>query len=90
MKKLILVVTILFFSSTAWAELIDRGGGLIYDSTWDITWLQDANYAVTSGFDSDGKMDWNIAMSWTSGLEYYDSVRDVTWSNWRLPIACSK
>ena len=29
----------------AHAVLIDRGGGLLYDSVLNITWLQDANYA---------------------------------------------
>ena len=29
------------------AELLDRGGGLIYDDVLNITWLQDANYAAT-------------------------------------------
>lgn len=45
-------------SGGASASLIDRGGGLIYDSTKNNTWLQDANYAKTSGFDADGKMYW--------------------------------
>ena len=30
-------------------ELFDRGGGLIYDDVLNITWLQDANYALTTG-----------------------------------------
>ncbi len=85
MKKLILVITFLLFSSTAHAFLIDRTGGLIYDTRHNITWLQDANYAMTSGFDSDGKMDWNTATSWVDNLEYYDSARDTTWTDWRLP-----
>ena len=36
--------------SSANAALIDRGNGLIYDSYLNITWLQDANYSVTSGY----------------------------------------
>ena len=32
------------------AALFDRGGGLIYDSDLDITWLKDGNYAQTSGY----------------------------------------
>ncbi len=47
MRKLILVITFLLFSSTAHAMLIDRGGGLIYDDVLDITWMQDAYYAAT-------------------------------------------
>jgi sugar lactone lactonase YvrE len=61
------------------AELIDRGGGLIYDTVLDVTWLQDANYAQTSGYDSDGRMTWNEAVAWADSLEYGG------FSNWRLP-----
>jgi hypothetical protein len=67
------------------AALIDRGGGLIYDNVLNITWLQDANYAQTSGFDADGRMTWPNANAWAAGLSYFDSVRNVTWTDWRLP-----
>lgn len=30
-------------SSSANAALVDRGGGLIYDTILNVTWLQDAN-----------------------------------------------
>lgn len=76
---------VLSVSTLAHAELHDRGGGLIYDDVLDITWLQDANYASTSGADDNGRMKWSQAMEWVQGLEYYDSVRDVTWTGWRLP-----
>jgi hypothetical protein len=46
----------LALSTSAHATLIDRGNGMIYDSDQDITWLQDANYAMTSGYDTDGSM----------------------------------
>ncbi len=66
-------------STTAQATLMDRGNGMIYDSDQDITWLQDANYAKTSGYDDDGRMYWDEAMAWVDGLIYggYD--------DWRLP-----
>lgn len=76
---------LLVISSPSPAELIDRGGGLIYDTELDITWLQDANYASSSGVDEDGAMSWDSANNWASNLEYYDSVRNVVWSDWRLP-----
>jgi len=66
-------------------RLVDRGGGLIYDSDLDVTWLQDANYAKTSGFDADGRMTWTTATSWAANLTYYDSIRNVTYDDWRLP-----
>ena len=50
-----------FSIGSAQAELFDRGGGLIYDDAQNITWLQDANYAKTSGYDSDGKMTFSEA-----------------------------
>lgn len=72
-------------SGTAQAALFDRGGGLIYDSDLNVTWLQDANYAKTSGYDTDGLMDWSQATTWAANLSYYDNVRNVTYTDWRLP-----
>jgi hypothetical protein len=63
------------------ALLIDLGGGMIYDTDYDLTWLQDADYSRTSGFDADGFMTWNEAMDWASGL-VYGGLDD-----WRLPSA---
>ena len=83
MNKLLvfLCVVLLFFGfvGMANATLLDRGGGLIYDDVKDITWLQDANYAKTSGYDLDGKMTWDNAVAWADQLVYggYD--------DWRLP-----
>lgn len=74
-----------FASGAAQAALIDRGGGLIYDDVLNVTWLQDANYAKTSGQDTDGKMNWTAANAWAADLSYYDSVRNVTYTDWRLP-----
>jgi hypothetical protein len=31
-------------SGAAQADLVDRGGGMIYDTTRNITWLADLNY----------------------------------------------
>ena len=44
----------LAMSGAAQAALHDRGGGLVYDDVLNVTWLQDANYAQTSGYDADG------------------------------------
>lgn len=52
-----------------------------YDSDRNITWLADANYAQTSGFDADGRMVWAAAMSWAAALDPYGS--GIT--GWRLP-----
>ncbi len=66
-------------AGSAQAALIDRGGGMIYDSDQKLTWLQDANYAQTSGHDIDGRMNWGNATSWAAGLSYGG------YSDWRLP-----
>lgn len=67
----------LLASSAAQAALVDRGGGLIYDTELNITWLQNANI--------NGAMTWSQANTWASNLSYYDSVRDITYTDWRLP-----
>jgi hypothetical protein len=45
----------------------------------DITWLQDANYAKTSGYDADGRMTRGKAIAWADQLTYGG------FSDWRLP-----
>lgn len=69
----------LSLSGAAQATLIDRGSGLIYDDVLNITWLQDANYAKSSGYDAHGFMSWREATAWAANLSYggYD--------DWRLP-----
>jgi hypothetical protein len=76
-----LMTTILVFglAISSHAILIDRGGGMIYSTDMNVTWLQDAKYARTSGYDADGLMNWYDAMQWAQNLSYggYD--------DWRLP-----
>ena len=86
-KKLaaILAGANLLASGAAQATLLDRGGGLIYDDVLNITWLKDANYAKTSGYDDDGRMNWSAANAWAASLSYFDSVRGVDITGWRLP-----
>lgn len=77
---------LLLWTGSARAELIDRGGGLIYDTVLDVTWMQDARYAITSGASAPGSaMNWFDSKEWVTNLEFYDSVRGVTWTDWRLP-----
>lgn len=57
-----------------------------YDTVLDITWLGDANYAKTSGYDADG-MTWDEATVWAANLSFYDAVNNITYDNWRLPAA---
>lgn len=69
----------LIFLMPAHATLYDRGNGLIYDDRLDITWMQDANYAMTSGYDADGLLDWYAALAWADQLVYQG------FDDWRLP-----
>ncbi len=57
-------------AGTTSAALFDRGGGLLYDDVLGVTWLQDANYAKTSGYNAEGLMNWTQATSWAAGLVY--------------------
>lgn len=54
-----------------------------YDTVLNITWLADANYAQTSGYDADGRMTWDAANTWAASLSFTDGV--IVYDNWRLP-----
>jgi hypothetical protein len=80
-QKTLLVLALIASAAvtgTAQASLVDRGNGLLYDNVLNVTWLQDANYAKTSGYDADGKMDCSTAITWAADL-VYGGFRD-----WRL------
>ncbi len=92
MKKLALIIAFLLFTSTAQAILIDNHDGSITQIRNDgsrLMWLQDANYAKTSGYSTDyiwngqtftnGEMPWNEAMVWADNLTFAGH------SDWRLP-----
>lgn len=69
----------LLFSAMSDAALINRGSGLIYDDVLDITWMQDANYSITSGASASGFYNFAEASNWVDNLVFsgYD--------DWRLP-----
>jgi hypothetical protein len=50
LKLMVIVTVFLVAVSGVYAELHERGGGLIYDDVLDVKWSQDANYAQTSGY----------------------------------------
>lgn len=86
----VLFVVMWLAAGSAQATLIDRGGGLIYDTDLNITWMQNASLAAGSIYDdgwspSDGRMSFASAQAWVSGLNYYDPVLGTTISGWRLP-----
>ena len=75
-----LSVVSLLAASGAQATLSYRlNNQAVYDDVAQLTWLRDANYAQTSGYDGDGKMNWSTAMTWADGL----SIGGV--DDWRLP-----
>ena len=79
MKTKLFIIATLVLSTSANAALISRlGGQAYYDDVSDLTWLADANYAQTSGYDADGRMTWDTANTWAEGLD----VAGVT--GWRL------
>jgi hypothetical protein len=65
-------------TGNAQASLVDRGNGLLYDNVLNVTWLQDANYAKTSGASATGVMNWTTATTWAANLVYGG------FSDWRL------
>jgi hypothetical protein len=80
-KRAAVVTAFLALTGSAQAALFNRGGGMIYDSTLNITWLSDWNYAKTSGYHPTGEMTWAAALTWANNLVYggYD--------DWRLPTS---
>jgi len=89
MQKMLLMVGfttfMASFTGSAQATLFDRGGGLLYDDVLNVTWLQDANYAKSSGYSADGVFRGSQAVNWAANLTYYDNVRNVNYDDWRLP-----
>jgi len=88
-KKLItasVLASTLLLSQSANAGLIartitDNTFGTVdayYDDVLDITWLKDANFAKTSGYDADGRMTWDVANTWAGQLEI------GSYNDWRL------
>jgi hypothetical protein len=67
------------FPTLASATLIDRGGGLIYDTGLQITWLQYSFNNNPSGYH------WPNAMTFAANYAYFGPVRQVNWDDWRLP-----
>lgn len=81
---------LLQFSSLAAAALYDRGGGLIYDDSTNLTWLADSLAGRGSVFDdgyssTDGLMTWASASAWAAQFEYSDPARGYVFDDWRLP-----
>jgi hypothetical protein len=86
----LMAVSCASFSAQAALQGRDLDGNLAtfeayYDTTLNITWLADANYAQTSGYDVDGKMNWSTASAWAASLSFYNPLTQETYGHWRLP-----
>lgn len=80
MLKRISLLSLFIISFNTHAALVERLGGLAYyDTDTDLTWLADANFSQTSGYDTDGRMNWYQATEWVSGL----NISGI--NGWRLP-----
>lgn len=78
---LFILLLLVNFTISANAALVDNGDGTLTDTDRGLMWLKDANYAKTSSYDTDGKMNWFDAMAWADMLYY------AGYSDWRLPTA---
>ena len=84
MKKFILVIAFLFFSSTAHAALINRGidtlgNRLIYDTDLDITWYD----AIPINYEPDRVAVWQTWVNWATNLSV--DFGGTIFTDWRLP-----
>jgi Protein of unknown function (DUF1566)/PEP-CTERM motif len=92
LRSWVAAAAVVTMAGAAQAALIDRGGGMIYDTTRNITWLADMNYAFTSGYAAanaggtgtnivlaNGLMGWDAAVAWADQLVFGG------FSDWRLP-----
>ena len=90
MKKIFALIfafiMVFVLTVSAHATLNDNLDGTITQIRSDnsvLMWLKNANTARSSGFDSDGKMNWDTANAWIASL---NSGNYLGYNDWRLPI----
>lgn len=84
-QTLLAAAVLLSVTGAAQATLMPTlGGQVVNDTDLNITWLADANYSKTSGYDSDGLMTWSQAQSWITSL---NTANYLGFSDWRLPTS---
>jgi MYXO-CTERM domain-containing protein len=71
LSRLALAAALSVATLSAQAALINRGGGMVYDTVQNITWLQNWN--------TNGPMNWTTANDWANNLVYGG------FDDWRLP-----
>ena len=70
-KSWAVAASVFALAGSAQAALIDRGGGMIYDTTRNLTWLANMN--------TNGLMTWAAATTWANNLVHGG------FDDWRLP-----
>lgn len=93
--KAIVAAAMFVMAGAAQSALISRGGGMVYDTTLDVTWLADMNYAFTSGYAAKGSVAYpnpdeysiwpNGRMGWSAAMQWAESLVYGGFSDWRLP-----
>ncbi|MBI5741792.1 MAG: DUF1566 domain-containing protein, partial [Nitrospirae bacterium] len=86
-KMHVLLFTVLLFAAflvPVQSAIVDMNDGTVYDTDLEISWLQDGNYAYTSGYAaaSYGRMTWDDAKAWIDTL---NAANFKGFNNWRLP-----
>jgi hypothetical protein len=76
MQRIVCRLLLMLACSSANAALHDRGGGFVYDDVLNITWIKNTTLS--------GQNSWANQVAWADSLVLYDTVRNTTWSDWRL------
>jgi hypothetical protein len=96
LRTLALTAALLTGVAGAQATLVNRGGGMIYDTTLNLTWLADMNYAKTSGYVAGGLVYQGGAsgsndiytdgtMGWDAASKWANNLVYGGFDDWRLP-----
>ncbi len=87
--KIVIATLLIALPIFTYAELHDRGNGLIYDDELDMTWIQTADLAAGSSFDDGGGTFGDPAtdglLTWDSASAFVDSLLFAGFDDWRLP-----
>jgi len=73
-------------------RFLDNGDGTVTDNMTGLMWVKNANAIGTlhSGFDADGRVTWQNALTFVSEVNNgtYDCGITSVYTDWRLPTVC--